>query len=86
MSDLRTNLAKEVADEVREHFPSQTLQTVIPRSVRISEAPSYGLTVIAYDPTSSGALAYAEAAREIAQRGADEGTRGSTADSGEGQA
>lgn len=70
MSDTRTNLAREVADEVRTHFAEQTLKTVIPRSVRISEAPSYGLTVIAYDPTSSGALAYAEAAREMAERGA----------------
>lgn len=68
MSDTRTNLAREVAGEVREHFPEQTLRTVIPRSVRISEAPSYGQTVIAYDPASSGALAYAEAAREIAHR------------------
>lgn len=68
MSDLRTNLAREVAAEVREHFSEQTLRTVIPRSVRISEAPSYGQTVISYDPSSSGALAYAEAAREISRR------------------
>lgn len=65
MSDTRTNLAREVAQEVRTHFPEQTLKTVIPRSVRISEAPSYGQTVVGYDPGSSGALAYAEAAREI---------------------
>lgn len=71
MSDTRTNLAREVAQEVREHFPGQTLRTVIPRSIRISEAPSYGQTVVEYDPTSSGALAYAEAAREIAARGGD---------------
>lgn len=70
MSDTRTNLAREVAHEVREHFPDQTLRTVIPRSIRISEAPSYGQTVVEYDPSSSGALAYAEAAREIAARGA----------------
>lgn len=70
MSDTRTNLAREVAQEVRDHFPEQTLRTVIPRSIRISEAPSYGQTVIEYDPASSGALAYAEAAREIAKRGA----------------
>lgn len=69
MSDTRTNLAREVAQEVRDHFPEQTLRTVIPRSIRISEAPSYGQSVIEYDPTSSGALAYAEAAREIAVRG-----------------
>ncbi|WP_425358465.1 ParA family protein [Beutenbergia cavernae] len=69
MNDSRTNLAREVVGEVREHFPEQTLRTAIPRSVRISEAPSYGQTVIAYDPMSSGALAYLEAAREIARRG-----------------
>nr|WP_284252782.1 AAA family ATPase [Litorihabitans aurantiacus] len=68
MSDIRTNLAREVASEVREHFGDETLRTVIPRSVRISEAPSYGQTVISYDPSSSGALAYAEAAREISRR------------------
>ncbi|WP_328587593.1 AAA family ATPase [Serinibacter arcticus] len=68
MSDVRTNLAREVAAEVREHFAEQTLRTVIPRSVRISEAPSYGQSVIQYDPSSSGALAYAEAAREISRR------------------
>lgn len=70
MSDTRTNLAREVASEVRGHFPEQTLRTVVPRSIRISEAPSYGQSVIEYDPASSGALAYAEAAREIATRGA----------------
>ena len=70
MFDKRTNLAHEVADEVRQHFPEQTLEAAIPRSVRISEAPSYGQTVLTYDPTSSGALAYREAAQEIARRGA----------------
>lgn len=74
MSDIRTNLAREVASEVREHFSEQTLRTVIPRSVRISEAPSYGQTVISYDPSSSGALAYAEAAREITRRDAPTST------------
>lgn len=69
MFDSRTNLSQEVAAEVREHFPSQVLQTVIPRSVRISEAPSYGQTVHAYDAASVGALAYLEAAAEIAERG-----------------
>ncbi|MGC0272844.1 ParA family protein [Pseudactinotalea sp. Z1739] len=70
MFDGRTNLAHQVAEEVREHFPEQTLRTAIPRSVRISEAPSYGQTVITYDQNSSGALAYREAAREVARRGA----------------
>lgn len=72
MYDGRTNLAHEVADEVRNHFPDQTLRTTVPRSVRISEAPSYGQTVMTYDPRSSGALSYLEAAREIAERGAKE--------------
>lgn len=68
MYDARTNLAQQVAAEVREHFPQQTLRTTVPRSVRISEAPSYGQTVMTYDPGSTGALAYLAAAREIAER------------------
>jgi len=70
MFDSRTNLAHQVAAEVREHFPEKVLEAVIPRSVRISEAPSYGQTVITYDLHSSGSLSYMEAAAEIAQRGA----------------
>ena len=69
MYDGRTNLAQQVAQEVREHFPEKTLRTTVPRSVRVSEAPSYGQTVLTYDPGSSGALAYLEAARELAERG-----------------
>lgn len=69
MYDGRTNLASQVADEVREHFPNEVLETLIPRTVRISEAPSYQQTVISYDPSSSGSLAYLNAAIEIAQRG-----------------
>ncbi|MGN6598038.1 MAG: ParA family protein [Actinomycetes bacterium] len=68
MYDARTRLAAQVADEVREHFPELVLRTTVPRSVRISEAPSYGQTVITYDPGSSGALSYLEAARELALR------------------
>ncbi|MGP9695377.1 ParA family protein [Brachybacterium sp. AOP25-B2-12] len=68
MYDGRTRLASQVADDVREHFPEQTLATTIPRSVRISEAPSYGQTVLSYDPTSSGALAYRAAAFELSER------------------
>ncbi|SEE76767.1 chromosome partitioning protein [Ruania alba] len=71
MFDGRTNLAQQVAEEVREHFPDQTLRTAVPRSVRISEAPSYGQTVLTYDGGSTGALAYLEAAREIARRGVE---------------
>lgn len=69
MYDGRTNLAAQVAAEVRQHFPDQVLGAVIPRSVRISEAPSYQQTVITYDASSSGALSYQEAAAEIAERG-----------------
>ena len=68
MYDARTNLANEVAEEVRSHFPSEVMDAVIPRSVRISEAPSYGQTVHAYDRASIGALAYLEAAAELAER------------------
>jgi chromosome partitioning protein len=68
MYDGRTRLASQVADEVREHFGGIVLGSVIPRSVRVSEAPSYGQSVMTYDPGSSGAVAYLEAARELAQR------------------
>jgi chromosome partitioning protein len=68
MFDARTRLAQQVADEVRTHFPEQVLSAVIPRSVRVSEAPSFGQTVIAYDGSSAGAVAYREAAVEIARR------------------
>ena len=67
MFDARTNLSSGVANEVREHFGAKVLTSNIPRSVRISEAPSYQQTVITYDPSSSGALSYLEAAREIAE-------------------
>ena len=70
MYDARTRLAAGVADEVRGHFGDQVLKTAVPRSVRVSEAPSYGQTVMTYDPASAGALSYLEAAREIASKGA----------------
>jgi len=70
MYDARTRLAAGVADEVRSHFGPQVLGTAIPRSVRISEAPSYAQTVMTYDPGSPGALSYLEAAREMALKGA----------------
>lgn len=69
MYDARTRLSAQVAEEVREHFPEQTLASTVPRSVRVSEAPSHGQTVITYDPMSTGALAYREAAAELADRG-----------------
>ena len=68
MADKRTRLSEEVESEVRSHFPEQTFETVIPRSVRISEAPSYGQTVIMYDPRNVGAIAYRKAALELCQR------------------
>lgn len=70
MYDGRTNLAQQVVADVREHFPELVLNTLIPRSVRISEAPSFGQSVISYDQSSAGSLSYLEAAAEIAQRGA----------------
>ncbi len=68
MYDGRTRLSSQVADEVRAHFPAEVLRTTVPRSVRISEAPSHGQTVMTYDPASSGALSYLEAARELAEQ------------------
>jgi chromosome partitioning protein len=68
MYDARTRLASQVADEVRSHFADKVLPTAIPRSVRVSEAPSYGQTVLTYDPGSTGALSYLEAARELARQ------------------
>ncbi|WGH81014.1 ParA family protein [Auritidibacter ignavus] len=73
MYDGRTNLAIQVAEEVREFFPDQVLDAVIPRNVRISEAPSFQQSVMTYDPASSGALSYREAALEIAERGRKQG-------------
>ena len=70
MYDGRTNLSAQVADEVRKHFERETLKTVIPRSVRVAEAPSYGQTVVTYQLNSVGAQAYVSAAQEIAERGA----------------
>ena len=70
MFDSRTKLASAVAEDVREHFPKQVLNAVIPRSVRVSEAPSYQQPVITYDRTSPGSIAYLEAAIELANRGA----------------
>ena len=68
MYDARTRLADQVAEEVRAHFGATVLETAIPRSVRVSEAPGYGQSVVTYDPGSRGALAYVEAARELALR------------------
>lgn len=72
MYDGRTRLSAQVAQEVREHFPEQVLSSTVPRSVRVSEAPSHGQTVITYDPQSTGARSYTDAATEIARRGAEQ--------------
>jgi chromosome partitioning protein len=71
MYDGRTKLADQVAEEVRNHFGELVLKTVIPRNVRVSEAPGYGQSVLTYDPGSRGSTSYVEAARELAQRGAE---------------
>lgn len=68
MYDGRTNLAADVAEQVRHHFPDQAYRTIIPRSVRLSEAPSYGEPIEAFDPMSRGAIAYRELAREFRRR------------------
>jgi len=65
MFDSRTNLANDVVQEVRKYFPEQVFQTVVPRSVRLAEAPSYGQPISVYAPESSGALAYAALSREV---------------------
>ena len=69
MYDGRTKLADQVTSEVRNHFGETVLRTVIPRSVKVSEAPGFGQTVLGYDPGSRGAMSYIDAAREIAERG-----------------
>jgi len=72
MYDGRTKLADQVANEVRGHFGPKVLTTSIPRSVKISEAPGFGQSVMTYDPGSRGAMSYLDAAREIAERGTKE--------------
>ena len=68
MFDTRNSLSHQVSEEVRKHFPERVFRTVIPRNVRLSEAPSHGLPILLYDPTSKGALAYADLAREMIER------------------
>jgi chromosome partitioning protein len=69
MHDARTRLAQDVESEVRRHFPQLVFDTVIPRNVRVGEAPSFGKPVIHYDPHCAGADAYFELAKEVAARG-----------------
>jgi len=68
MFDSRTNLARQVVDEVRRHLPEKIFSTVIPRTVRLSEAPSFGKTIFAYDPSNPGATAYRKLADEVIAR------------------
>jgi chromosome partitioning protein len=65
MFDTRTNLSPQVVEQVRQHFPNRVFKIIIPRSVRLSEAPSYGEPISSYAPASAGALAYEALAREI---------------------
>jgi chromosome partitioning protein len=65
MYDARTKLADQVIGEVRNHFGDKVLRTVVPRSVRLSEAPSFGQPIITFDPRSRGAIAYRDVAKEV---------------------
>jgi chromosome partitioning protein len=68
MYDGRTNLSRQVVEEVRQHLPDKIFATLIPRTVRLSEAPSFGQTIFAYDPTNPGATAYRNLAEEVIAR------------------
>ncbi len=68
MFNPRTNLAQQVVDDVRQHYPNLIFRTIIPRSVRLSEAPSYGQSILHYAPRSSGSLAYEALALEFLAR------------------
>ena len=68
MFDLRTNLSRQVVEEVKQHLPDKIFQTVIPRTIRLSEAPSFGKTIFAYDPLNPGATAYHNLAKEVIER------------------
>lgn len=76
MYDARTKLADQVVDEVRDHFGEKVARIVVPRTVRLSEAPSYGQPILAFDPRSRGAIAYRELAREVSGGPAPSGTEG----------
>ncbi len=68
MYDMRTNLSRQVVDEVKQHLPDKIFKTVIPRTVRLSEAPSFGKTIFAYDQTNPGATAYRNLGKEVIER------------------
>lgn len=76
MFDARTNLSIQVADEVKKHFKNKVYRTVIPRNVRLSEAPSYGLPIILYDPKSKGAECYCDLAEEVIENTEEEAKYG----------
>ena len=67
MFDPRTNLSTDVVKEVKSHFPGQVFQSIVPRSIRLAEAPSYGLPISVYSPSSLGARAYEALAKELLQ-------------------
>ena len=69
MFDVRTTLSRQVVDEVRAYFGDKVFETIIPRNIKLSEAPSHGLPINLYDPRSKGAIAYAELAKEVAAHG-----------------
>lgn len=69
MHDPRTNLSQQVIDEVRTHFGERVFRTIIPRNIRLSEAPSHGLPILSYDPRSRGAEAYQQLSKEVIERG-----------------
>jgi len=68
MFDIRTNLSQQVVNEIRTHFPDKIYATPIPRSIRLAEAPSHGLPILAYDPNCTGAAAYRQLARDFLRR------------------
>jgi chromosome partitioning protein len=68
MFDIRTSLSRQVVDEVKAHMPDKIFNSVIPRTVRLSEAPSFGKTIFAYDPTSPGTAAYRNLSAEVVAR------------------
>jgi chromosome partitioning protein len=76
MFDVRTNLSRDVEAEVRREYPRLTMRTVIPRTVRLSEAPAYGKPIILYEPSSKGALAYVELAKEVVKSGEERSGQG----------
>jgi chromosome partitioning protein len=68
MFDPRTKLANEIVQEIKDHFAREKFDTIVPRNVRLAEAPSYGLTIMQHDPRSPGALSYKQLAEEVIAR------------------